>query len=367
MRLNEKKVRIMTIAELRRKIDLLDKNIVKLLNQRAKLALEIGNYKKGKSDKAYVPAREKRVLANVRKTNAGPLGKAAFYAIYREIMSSTLALESDPRVAYLGPAATFTHEAARSRFGASVKMIDCDTIADVFGAVQKRQADYGVVPIENSTEGAVTYTLDEFLDTPLKICAEIYLQISHHLLSKGSKRQVKRILSNPQVFGQCRNWLHKEMPHAELIPVTSTARAAAMASKMKASAAIAGLLTAEMYGLKIIASDIHDMIGNTTRFLVIAEKYGEATGNDKSSILFSVKHKAGALYSALESFKRYGINMTKIESRPSCLKAWEYFFFVDIEGHVEDEKVRKALKDFHSHCTLLNILGSYPSAQDMQA
>ena len=322
--------------------------------------LRIGKLKHDTADEVYVPAREKKVLDHVLKTNRGPLSDSSILAIYREVMSSSLVLERDIRVSYLGPPSTFTHEAARNRFGGSVNYVACDTISDVFSAVQKANADYGVVPIENSTEGAVTHTLDEFVGTPLKICAEIYLRISHYLMASVSRGNIKRILSNPQVFGQCRNWLHKEMPHVDLIPVTSTARAAEMASKDKQSAAIAGVLAAEMYGLKKLASDIQDMSANVTRFLVVGRTYGKATGNDKSSILFSVKHEAGALHSALESFKRYKINMARIESRPSRQKAWEYFFFVDIEGHVAEKRVRSALLDLEKHCTFMTVLGSYP-------
>ena len=356
----------MNVSELRKQIDAVDDKIIRHLNRRAKLVLQIGKLKKDTSDEVYVPSREKKVLAHVRKVNKGPLSKASIIAIYREIMSGSLALEQSVRVAYLGPPSTFTHEAARSRFGGSVLYVACETISDIFSAVKKNQADYGVVPIENSTEGAVTHTLDEFVGTELKICAEIYLQISHHLLVSGPHKNINRILSNPQVFGQCRNWLRTEMPGVDLVPVSSTARAAEIAAreKGKGTAAIASALAAEMYRVKIIAADIQDMSGNMTRFLVIGKAYGRATGDDKSSIMFAVKHQAGSLYRALGSFKKYGINMTKIESRPSRLKAWEYLFFIDIEGHVENPKIRKALRDLEQHCVLLTILGAYPRSPE---
>ena len=356
----------MNVSELRKQIDAVDDKIIRLLNQRAKLVLRIGKLKKDTSDEVYVPSREKKVIAHVRKANKGPLNDGSIIAIYREIMSGSLALERSIRVAYLGPSSTFTHEAARSRFGGSVLYVACETISDVFSAVKKDQADYGVVPIENSTEGAVTHTLDEFVGTKLKVCAEIYLLVSHHLLASGPRGNIKRILSNPQVFGQCRNWLHSEMPNVDLVPVTSTARAAEIAARDKQSAAIAGSLSAEMYGLKKLVANIQDMSENVTRFLVIGRAYGQTTGDDKSSILFSVKHSAGALHRALESFKRYGINMTKIESRPSRRKAWEYLFFVDIEGHVSEKRVRDALKDLEKHCTFMTVLGAYPK-QSMDA
>ena len=350
----------MSLAALRKKIDLLDEKIIRLLNERADIALKIGKLKQGTTREVYVPAREKKVLDHVRRVNTGPLDDAALVAVYREIMSCSLSLEKDIRVAYLGPIATFTHQAVRSRFGISVKTLPRETIPDVFSSVESGQADYGVVPIENSTEGAVTHTLDEFVATPLKICAEIYLRISHHMMARVPRAQVRRILSNPQVFGQCRNWLHAEMPRAELVPVTSTARAAEQAAKEKHSAAIAGALAAEIYGLEVLASDIQDMSGNMTRFLVIGKTYGKATGRDKTSLLFSVKHEAGALHRALGAFKRHGLNMTKIESRPSRLKAWEYFFFVDIEGHVDNEPVRRALSALRKHCAFMTVLGAYP-------
>ena len=350
----------MKISELRKRIDVFDEKIVRLLNQRADIVLQIGKSKKNVAGEVYVPAREKKVINNILRKNSGPLSEGALLSIYREIMSCSLAMERDMRVAYLGPSSTFTHQAVRSRFGGSVKTVACETIGDVFAVVQKGQADYGVVPIENSTEGAITYTLDEFVGTPLKICAEIYMRISHHLMGNVSRSEVNRILSNPQVFGQCRNWLHREMPNVELVSVRSTAKAAEMATVEKNSAAIASTLAAEIYDLKVLASDIQDLSNNTTRFFVVGKTYGKATGDDKTSILFSVKHEVGALYRALHVFKQYGLNMTKIESRPSKLKAWEYFFFVDIEGHVEKENVRNALSNLEKHCAFMVVLGSYP-------
>ncbi len=351
----------MNLSALRKRIDGFDDKIVRLLNQRAEAALKIGKLKRGASHEVYVPAREKNVLSHVKSINTGPLDNSAITAIYREIMSGSLALEKDISIAYLGPVATFTHQAARSRFGMSVKTVSRDTISDIFGAVENGLADYGVVPIENSTDGAVIHTLDEFVTTPLKICAEIYLRISHHLMARIPRNRIKRILSKSEVFGQCRNWLSREMPGVELIPATSTARAAETAAREKDSAAIAGALASEIYGLQILESDIQDLGCNMTRFLVIARQYGRSTGRDKTSILFSVKHEAGALHNALRSLKNYGLNMSKIESRPSRLKAWEYFFFVDIEGHAEDEPVKKALRDLKKHCAFMTILGSYPS------
>ena len=354
----------MHVAELRKKIDALDRHLVSLLNTRARVAVQIGQLKQVRASDVYVPAREKAVLAHVRRTNRGPLGKEAMDAIYREIISSSRALERQVRVAHFGQATTFTHQAARLRFGASVTYIPCETISDVFEIVRNGQADYGVVPIENSTEGAVTYTLDEFVQTPLRICAEIYLPISHHLMAAGPRRGIRRVVSHPQVLAQCRNWLHTEMPGVEIMPVTSTAHAAAMAFKDRHVAAIGSILAAEHYHLRELAAEIQDLSGNTTRFLVIGKSFGAPTGDDKTSIFFAVKHKAGALYSALGSLKKYRLNMTKIESRPNKSKAWEYLFFVDIEGHVKDRRVSNALRDLEHHCTLMTVLGSYPRAPE---
>ena len=352
----------MKIDGLRKKVDALDRRIVGLLNDRTRLALQIGGLKKKSGAEIYDPAREQAVFQRLRNVNSGPLPPAALQAIYREIMSASLALEHPVVVAYLGPQATFTHEAACSRFGASVAYLPGETITDVFAAVQKRSALYGVVPIENSIEGAVTHTLDQFTDTALRICAEIYLPISLHLMAPSGCRPIRRLYSKSEVFGQCRRWLHTHLPGVELIPVSSTARAAEMAARERGAGALAGVLAAELNGLRFLARDVQDLGGNTTRFLVIGQHYGPPTGRDKTSVFFAVKHKVGALYGALEAFKKARINMTKIESRPSRSKAWEYYFFVDVEGHADDARVQRALDEMGEHCTLLTVLGSYPRA-----
>lgn len=352
----------MNLEALRKRIDELDRELVGLLNERTRCALEIGRIKREQGDEVYAPSREREVLRRVESFSKGPLPVESLHAIYREIMSAAIALERPVRIAYLGPPATFTHQAARARFGASVAYEPCDTISDVFAVVTKRACDYGVVPIENSTEGAVTHTLDEFVETPLKICAEIYLPIAHHLLSRSPREAIRRLYSNPQVFGQCRRWLQEHMPGVELVPVSSTAQAAILAAKEPGTGALAGRLAAELYQLDILEEDIQDLGGNTTRFLVIGQRFGPPSGEDRSSVVFGVRHKVGALYEALASFSRHGINLCKIESRPSRTKAWEYLFFVDFEGHVEDEPVRRALEALRDHCTVLKVLGSYPRA-----
>ncbi len=357
----------MSLEDMRKQIDALDVELVRLLNERIKAAIEIGRLKQETGQEIYVPAREKVVLDRVMQLNQGPLHDTSICAIYREIMSAALALEHDLKIAYLGPQATFTHQAARSRFGASVHYEACQTIADVFAAVEKKRADYGVVPIENSTEGAVTHTLDEFSNTKLKICAEIFLPISHHMMAAIPREQIRKLYSNPQVFGQCRQWLHDHMPGVDLVAVSSTARAAEMASKETDSGALASDLAAELYGLTILARDIQDLGGNTTRFLVVGKTFGEATGRDKTSLCFGVTHKAGALCAALDVLRAHGLNMTKIESRPSKGRQWEYYFFVDVEGHVSDPGVRDALKALDEHCSVLTVLGAYPRAMMQEA
>ncbi|MEI6562729.1 MAG: prephenate dehydratase [bacterium] len=352
----------MNLDAVRKKIDGVDAKLVKLLNERTRYALEIGKLKKKDGKSIYVPAREKQVLARVSELSQGPLSDKSIRAIYREIMSAALALEKNLKVAYMGPPSTFSHQAARSRFGGSVDYLSCETISDVFEAVEKQMADYGVVPVENSTEGAVTYTLDRLTETTLKICAELYLPVSQSLLSRVSRDSIKKLYSHPQVLGQCRQWTQREMSGVDLIPVASTARAAELAAKEDNAGALASQLAAEIYGLNVLETDVQDISGNTTRFLVIGNSQNPPTGEDKTSLLFAVQHKAGTLYSALESFKKFGLNLTKIESRPSRGKRWEYFFFVDVEGHAEDKPLKKALADLASQCALMTVLGSYPKA-----
>ncbi len=353
----------MNLDELRSRIDGLDAEIVRLLNERINVVLSIGEEKKKTGAEIYVPAREREVFEKIKLLNQGPLPPESAHAIYREIMSAALALETEMKIAYLGPEATFTHQAARSKFGVSVDYIATGTISEVFTRVQNRAADYGVVPIENSTEGAVTHTFDQFANTPLKICAEIYLPISLNLLSRHPKEEVNMIYSKQEAFGQCRSWLATNMPNVPLAPVESTTRAVQLALQTPGAAAIASIMASDLYDIEILAENIQDIQGNTTRFLVIGQNYGPATGRDKTSIVFGVKHKVGALYDALSVFKADNINMTKIESRPSKNKAWEYYFFVDIDGHATDPLVARALKELQEHCTLMTVLGSYPKAE----
>ena len=353
----------MNLDYLRDQIDSLDGEIVRLLNERIRVVQAIGEAKKESGAEIYVPSRERAVFEKIKRLNEGPLPEESAHAIYREIMSAALALETEMKIAYLGPEATFTHQAARSKFGASVEYIPAATISEVFDRVQNRTADYGVVPIENSTEGAVTHTFDQFATTSLKICAEIYLPISLTLLSKVEREQVRVIYSKQEVFGQCRTWLQTHLPEVELSPVESTTKAVQLAMETEGSAAIASAMASDMYGIEVLANGIQDMQGNTTRFLVIGQNFSASTGDDKTSVVFGVKHAVGALHEALSVFKADEINLSKIESRPSRNKAWEYYFFVDVDGHAEDQPVAKALEELQGHCTLMTVLGSYPKAQ----
>jgi len=354
----------MSLKNLRKKVDSIDARILKLLNERAGVILKIGKAKGRSGQPAYVPDREKKVYDNIISKNKGPMPKEALKAVFREIMSGSLMLERPLLIAYLGPELTFTHLASMEKFGSSVGYIDCSTITEVFSEVGKGRADYGVVPIENSIEGAVNHTLDMFVDSDLKICSEICLEVSHSVLSnEKDKRAIKRIYSKREVFGQCRLWLEANLPRAELKEVSSTARAAEIAAKEKGSACIASECAAGRYGLKAMYNSIEDSAHNVTRFLVIGKNEARPTGEDKTSLMFSVKDRAGALHDMLVPFKKYGINLTKIESRPSRVRPWEYYFFVDMEGHYRQAKVQKALSELKKSASFVKILGSYPVAE----
>lgn len=353
----------MSLSRLRKKVDKLDACILGLLNERAKLSLAIGRAKSKTSASIYSPDREKEIYSRLTLSNKGPLSSASLKAVYREIMSGSLNLEKPLKITYLGPPFTFTHRAALKKFGSSVEYVACNSITDIFVEVERNRADYGVVPIENSIEGAVNHTLDMLVDSPLKICSEIYLDISHNLLSKEKDvKKVMRIYSIPQVFGQCRLWLESNMPRVELKEVSSTARGAEMASKEKGSGAIGSRMAAVRYGLSVLARSIEDVPHNTTRFLIVGRTLAKTTKDDKTSLMISVKDKVGALHDMLTPFKKNRINLTKIESRPSRKRSWEYYFFVDMEGHCEDVKVKRALADLKRECIYLKMLGSYPKA-----
>jgi chorismate mutase/prephenate dehydratase len=265
-------------------------------------------------------------------------------------------------IAYFGPEATFTHQAAIRKFGASLNYSAQKTIADVFAEVARNRADYGVVPVENSTEGVVTHTLDMFVDSDLKVVAQIVMRVQQCLMSKGPKRNIKKLFVHPQSLAQCRAWIQNNLPHVELIETSSNARSAELAARTRNSGAIGGALAAQRYGLDALEADIQDNATNTTRFLVLGRQCSPPTTKDRTSLMFSIPHQVGALHTSLGVFRRYRLNMTKIESRPSKRKAWEYFFFVDCDGHYEDKRVTKAITDLQNHCTFVKVLGSYPNS-----
>jgi chorismate mutase/prephenate dehydratase len=352
------------LDKLRKKIDAVDDEILKLLNRRSEVVIEVGSIKRNQKSRFYKPDRERQILERLTDSNTGPFPNDALKAIYREILSASVSLEEPLKVSCLGPLATYTHLAALRHFGSSAAFVPVDSIKKVFENVETNKAEYGVVPIENSNEGVVSHTLDMFIDSELQVVAEIILEISHNLLSKQTDRsKIRKIYSHPQGLAQCRGWLETNMPGVPVAESTSTARAAELAAKETNTAAIASEIAARMYDLNILERNIQDNRRNITRFLVISKEFPHRTGNDKTSVMFSIKHKPGALYEVLLPFKRAKINLTKIESRPSKRKAWEYIFFVDMEGHVEDKKIRKAIDSLKENCLYLKILGSYPQGK----
>jgi chorismate mutase/prephenate dehydratase len=354
----------MELKKFRQEIDRLDKELLKLLNKRAEIVKKIGEIKAKKKKAFYSPEREKRIISHLVKINPGPLDKEAIKGIFLEVLHACRALEKKPQIVYLGPEATFTHLAAIKTFGKVAEYLPAKSISDVFEDVRKGRADYGVVPIENSTEGIVNHTLDMFIESDLKICAETKLGIEHYLLSRERNlKKIKRVYSHSQALAQCRNWLESHLPLARLIETASTAEAAQKAKEDNFSAAIASRLASELYGLGIVGEKIENQLENYTRFLIIGKEFPPPSGEDKTSIMFSIKDRVGALHDMLVPFKKHEINLTKIESRPSRKKAWEYIFFVDFFGHIEQPEVKKALQELERRCIFLKVLGSYPRGE----
>ncbi len=354
----------MNLDDIRKHIDEIDGQLLDLLSDRADLVHQVGEVKKRDGLQIYAPEREEALLRRLIERNKGRLPEKSIRAIYREIMSAALALEDDLKIAYLGPEGTWTHQAAIKKFGHSVAYSPQPNFAEVFDQVTRRQADYGVVPIENSTEGAVSHTLDLFVDSPLQICAQILLRIENGLMASIPREQIKTLYSHPQVFGQCRNWILRNFPEADLVEVSSTTRAAQLArdNAAQGAAALGGALAAEMNGLTMLESSIQDRATNTTRFLVIGEKTCPPTGKDRTSILFAIHDRPGSLVRALQAFDQFQINMSKIESRPSKRKDWEYVFYVDLSGHCDDPELKNAIEELEKHCSMVKLLGSYPDA-----
>ncbi len=350
----------MSLDHIRKKIDSMDEKIIELLNERTKLALEIGQIKKEKGADVYAPDRESEVYRKIETISKGPMPHDALKSIYREVMSASLSLEKPISVAYFGPEASFTHLASLSKFGSSVHYVSCPGISDVFQEVDRNRVDYGVIPVENSIEGAVNHSLDMFIDSDLKICSEILFEISHNLMATCELKQIKRVYSINQVFGQCRTWLERNLPRVEMIETTSTTQGAQKAVKEEYAAAIGSKLAATLYNLNILAEGIEDYTHNVTRFLVVGRTISPPTGSDKTSIVVSIKDKVGALYDFLKPVRDNQINMTKIESRPSKKKAWDYYFFIDMEGHIQDPVLNKTIGLVESSVKFLKVLGSYP-------
>lgn len=349
------------LLELRKKIDQIDDKLIDLLNDRARIVIEVGNIKKTEKLDFHSPSREREILERLTARNKGPFPQDTLKAVYHEILSSSLSLERPIKVAYLGPRATFTHQAGMQQFGYAAQYVPAENIRDIFGEVERGRADFGVVPIENSTEGVVNYTLDMFIDSDLKIYAEVLLEVSQNLMSKTGKiEDIKKIYTHPHVPGQCRQWLEKNLPGISIMDAPSTARAAAMAAEDPTIGAIASEMAALLYGLQIVAPRIEDSTNNFTRFLVIAPKSPGRTGRDKTSIMFSIKDRVGALYQMLAPFSEQGINLNRLDARPSGRKVWDYVFFLDMEGHIEDEKVATAIERLGKDCMFLKVLGSYP-------
>lgn len=355
----------MDLDTIREKIDAIDRDLIRLLNERLRLAREIGKLKVQNGDEIYVPQREEEIFRKLLGLNEGPLTETALRAVYREIMSASIALEKRTSIAYLGPEATYTHQAAMKKFGSSLSYDPLPTIPDVFTSVEKGEADYGVIPVENSTEGAVIHSLDMLVESDLKIVAQVYLEISHNLVSFSPLEEIEIVYSKDQALWQCRRWLQMNLPQAELREASSTARAVQIIKETPRAGAIAGTLAAEMHGVPVVAGNIQDKADNITRFLVIGKTSSGPVrnGQNKSSFVVSISDEVGALQRAITPFASRGINMTKIESRPSRKKPWDYYFFIDALGHYEEPEMQEALKEVQRFCPLVKWLGSYPNVE----
>jgi chorismate mutase/prephenate dehydratase len=355
------------LEDVRGRIDKVDEQIQHLINERARLAQQVGISKTqdGRTVDFYRPEREAQVLRMARARNAGPLRDAEVLRLFREIMSACLAQQEPLKVAFLGPEGTFTQTAVLNHFGHSVRALPLGSIDEVFHEVEAASADFGVVPIENSTEGTVNHTLDRFINSPLKICGEVELRIRHHLMGAMSALdRIERVCSHPQSLAQCRQWLEEHLAGIEQVAVSSNAEGARRARDEKGSAAIAGESAAQVYGLKVLAAEIEDRADNTTRFLVLGRKLFSPSGEDRTTLLVSVGHTdaPGALHRLLEPLARHRVSLTRIESRPSRRRKWDYVFFIDLEGHAQERHVARALAALKKRASLFRVLGSYPRA-----
>lgn len=356
---------IIPLSELRDKIDAIDAQLLQLINQRATCALEVARTKifEGETGTFYRPDREALVLQHIKQENPGPLSNDTAVRFFRELMSSCLAMEKPLEVAFLGPEGTFTQQATFKHFGQAVKSIPVMTIDEIFTQVENQHCQFGVVPVENSTEGVITHTLDRFIISQLKICGEVEIRVHHNLMGHVEKlSEIKEVFSHQQSLAQCRKWLDSHLPNVILTPVSSNAEAARLASESQNKMAIAGEVAAKLYKLDILEKNIEDESNNTTRFIIIGQQEPVSTGLDKTSILVSTGNHSGSLHKILQPFAEYGISMSYIESRPSKQGLWDYVFFIDIHGHKDDDNISRALESLKEHVDLLNILGSYPKA-----
>lgn len=356
---------ITPLAELRDKIDAIDADILRLLNQRASCALDVAKTKvaQGEQGTFYRPDRESLVLRRIQALNQGPLQDETAIRFFREIMSACLALEKPLDVAFLGPEGTFTQQAAFKHFGHAVNTVPAASINEIFNAVETGLCQFGVVPVENSTEGVISHTLDSLLASSLKICGEVEIRVQQNLLGLAENlADITVVYSHQQSLAQCRQWLDQHLPNVKRMAVSSNAEAARLAAVDKSVAAIAGITAAEVYQLPIIEKNIEDVANNTTRFIIIGQQTPVSTGKDKTSLVVSTGNKPGALYRTLEPFASFGVDMVNIESRPSHQGLWDYVFFIDIQGHADDEQVAKALASLQEKVNMLKILGSYPKA-----
>lgn len=359
-------IMLMDLAKVREKIDAIDREIMTRLNERVRLASEVAHAKAQSGLPIYMPEREEQVFRKLDALNEGPLTPAAIRHIYREIISAMIALERPLAVAYLGPEGTYTEQAARKNFGSSLGYRAYPIIADVFAAVERGEADYGVIPIENSTGGAVIHSLDMMAETDLKIVAQVYLPVEHCLLSQSSLSDITEVHSKDQALIQCRDWLQRNLPNARQVDADSTAQAVKKAASQPGMAAIAGALASERYGVPIVAQGIQDRMDNETRFFVIGPQANLAAtgpGLDRTSIVFSIRDEVGALERAVHTFSSRSINLSKIESRPSRRKAWDYLFFVDFAGHWSDPVIQEAVEELRVFCPMVKWLGSYPNSR----
>lgn len=359
-------VRPNELSPLRTKIDDLDRQIVALLNERARVVIEVGRIKRDGNSPIYAPDREQRVLEQVRQHNKnGPLPNSCLEAIYRELMSGSFALERPLRIGYLGPPGSFSHLAARKKFGSSVEYDNLDDIQAVFDEIARGHIDLGLVPIENSAIGGIGETLDGFLESPVRVCAEVLIHIHHNLMANCPPEQIRKVYSKPEVFAQCRKWLSVQLRQAERVPVASSSKAAELAAQEEGAAAVGSTLAGEIYNLKVQFAKIEDNPANVTRFFVIGMQQPASSDDDKTAIMFTTAHKAGALSEVLEVFRKHELNLTHIDKRPSKRVNWEYYFFVDFLGHESAPNVAAAIAEARTHCLQLTVLGSFPRAREV--